>query len=538
MSLPAAEQRARAVISDVTSEDEARGVITWLRQQAQALRAESWEPYVWQRPHLHPDGWVSERWPGRNVCDARCADLPAAVPPVHGMWLQRGGRGTGKTEGAAHYVDAHVNGPPCDPRAPGGHRLTIAAPTQADAVSSCVTGVSGLQAVNPLVTVTTTREGTTVRWPNGTIGRLLGAHTSQDVDRARAWSNVCLWWLEEAAAMPRLGGLDPDASPGMLDQAPFTLRLHADGAPTPPHMVVTTTPKNRPEVIALLARTDKVETWGRTRDAHRLDPAVREALEDRFGGTTAGAQELDGDQIKDTPGALWVSYRPDTIDGEPNPDQRPGIGNDRIDGDDLTRYGWVSHDPDMPRPEAGRILMERVIIGVDPPGGRTECGITVHGTIGRHGYLLADLSLAGPPDTWARVALLAWRDYGAEGIAAEHTYGGDMVTDVLMTRAETMLQTGELPGIPSIFRVPTKVGKRLRAEPVQALSQQHRLHHLGYHPGVETEQTTWVPTAAESPNRLDAYVHGFTYLLIRNKPGQVANPARTTGRFRTTTSGR
>jgi hypothetical protein len=301
VSLPAAEQRARAVISDVTSEDEARGVITWLRQQAQALRAESWEPYVWQRPHLHPDGWVSERWPGRNVCDARCDDLPAAVPPVHGMWLQRGGRGTGKTEGAAHYVDAHVNGPPCDPRAPGGHRLTIAAPTQADAVSSCVTGVSGLQAVNPLVTVTTTREGTTVRWPNGAIGRLLGAHTSQDVDRARAWSNVCLWWLEEAAAMPRLGGLDPDAAPGMLDQAPFTLRLHTDDAPTHPHMVVTTTPKNRPEVIALLARPDKVETWGRTRDAHRLDPAVREALEDRFGGTTAGAQELDGDQIKDTP---------------------------------------------------------------------------------------------------------------------------------------------------------------------------------------------------------------------------------------------
>jgi phage terminase large subunit-like protein len=528
------------------TDEEAAAVAVQIEAHLLAITAARWEPYVWQRPHLHPEGWVSEAAPGKNVCDHRCAVLPPAVPTVHGLWLQRGGRGTGKTEGAARYFNDHFNGPPCDPRVPGGHRGTIVAPTQADAVSSCVEGVSGLKAVNPLVVITTNREGTTVRWPNGAVGRLLGAHTSQDVDRARAWSNVCLWWLEEAAAMSYLGGLESKGKPaGMLDQAPYTLRLHAEGSTAPqPHMIVTTTPKNRPEVVQLLARTDAVETWGRTDDAYRLDPAIRAALEAAFRGTTAGAQELDGDLIADTPGALWVTYRDDTVDGQPNPDERPGIENDRVSP---LEYGWTSHLPGSVIPGPGVKLMERVIIAVDPPGGRTEAGITVQGSIGQHGYLLADLSLAGPPDTWAKVALQAYLTYGAEGIAAEHTYGGDMVTDAIKSRVELWLAQKHLPpedrpddwvdwpdtlGLPPIYRVPTKVGKRLRAEPVQGLAQQHRLHHVGIHPGVETEQRTWIPgETKESPNRVDAYVHGFTFLLIRGGMGRITTPSASTRRI-------
>lgn len=538
----------QAAAARAGTDDEARAVATQIRQHLQQWAALEWEPYVWQRPHRHPPGWESllhpdPQDPTRGVCDERCGILPPAVPGTHQAWVQRGGRGTGKTEGAARYVDDHFRGPPCDPRVPGGHRGTIVAPTQADAVSSCVEGVSGLKAVNPLISITTNRQGTTVRWPSGALARLLGANTKNDVARARAWTNVCIWWLEEAAAMPHLGGLGAEP-PGMLDQAPFTLRLHADGAPVQPHMVITTTPQNRPEVVHLLSQPDRIETWGRTEDADRLDPAVRQALEDRFRGTTAGAQELDGDLIADTPGALWVSQRPDVIDGLPNPDQRPGIENDRVDP---TSYGWTSHLPGAVIPGPGVQLMERVIVSIDPPGGRTEAGITVQGSIGQHGYLLADLSLAGPPDTWAKVALQAYLTYGAEGIAAEHTYGGDMVTDAIKSRVELWLAQAHLPpeqrpadwvdwpatlGMPPIHRVPTKVGKRLRAEPVQGLAQQHRLHHVGIHPGVETELRTWVPNVTtESPNRLDAYVHGFTFLLIRGGMGQVSTPARSTRRI-------
>ena len=453
----------------------------------------------------------------KGVCDERCEQLPPVKIQTHGAWLEMGGRGTGKTEGAALYVNALAQSPPCDPRVPGGLRFTIVAPTQGDAVSSCVTGVSGLQTINPDVVLTTTREGTTARWPNGSVARILGAHTEQDIDRFRAWSNVCCVWIEEAAAMRYLGGLSDDGGvAGVIDLLPFTLRLG-----TSPHSVITTTPRRGKEVQKVLNDPRYIRTKGRTQDAHKLAPEVRAALEAKFGGTTLGKQELDAEELQDVVGALWVQERPDKVDGEPNKDERPGIDNDRVT--DLSLLGWVSHRPEAP-PMLAKHFLQRVVIGVDPPGGRTECGIVVVGTIGGHSYTIADLSIAGPPDTWARVAINAYYDYGAEGLAAERTYGGDMVDDVIHTRDESI----------PILTVSTKVGKRLRAEPIQALAQQHRIHMLGRHDGLEAEKTTWVPDSGmDSPNRLDAWVHANTYLLISAgaatstvATGQIPQPQR------------
>jgi phage terminase large subunit-like protein len=506
------------------TEGEAREVISRIRALLRRIRASHWEPYVWQHPHLHPDGWVSTRAPG--VCDERCAELPAYQLGVHEVWLQRGGRGTGKTEGAAHYVNAHVEGPACDPRVPGGHRLTIVAPTQPDAVSSCVTGVTGLQAVNPGVTVATTKEGTLVRWPNGAVGRVLGAHDAQDVERARAWTNVCVWWMEEAAAQNELGG--------MLEQAPFTLRLGDR-----PHLVATTTPKTRPEIKALIHGDTAlphipravVQTWGRTRDADRLPAPIVDSLERMYGGTTLGQQELDGDEIADVAGALWVQQRPDTVGGFPNPDDRPGIDNDRLPAGYVgwQPHGPISELPDLARPLLARfpappehpvITGARIVIGVDPAGGATENGISVLAEHLGHGYTLGDYSLTAGPDMWGKIAVLAWYLFGAEGIAMERTYGGDQTQHVIDTAAEAL----GLP-VPAALRAPTVEGKKQRAIPLQALAQQHRLHHVGRFPGLESEQTTWVEgVTKESPNRLDAWVHAGRHLLVRAKPGNLQTP--------------
>lgn len=500
-ALTAAQQRAARATTDA----EVKAAAQAIRNLALRMKAGAWEPYPWQHPHAHPPGWVSLRQDGVGegaryvgVCDHRCATLPPVVIPTHGAWLELGGRGTGKTEGAAHYINAHAESPPCDPRVPGGHRFTIVAPTQDDAVSSCVTGPSGLQAMNPNITLTTSREGTTVKWPNGAVGRILGAHTQQDLNRFRAWSNVCCVWIEEAAAMRLLGGLSAEGGePGVLDLLDFTLR-----AGPRPHSVITTTPKRDPAVQKVLANPKYVRTKGRTRDAVRLASSVRVALEEKYSGTTLGQQELDAEELNEVPGALWVFHRPDLVDGKPNADERPGLDNDRVA---VGTVGWRSHNPDTPAVQAAHIA-QRVIIGVDPPGGRTECGIVVVGFIGGHSYTLADLSIAGPPDTWAKVAISAYYDFGAEGLAAEKTYGGDMVDDVIHSRDQSI----------PLLKVSTKVGKRLRAEPVQALSQQHRNHHVGKFPLLENEQTGWVPDqTTESPNRLDAYVHAVTYGLIR-----------------------
>lgn len=502
--LSRAEQAAAAAVTDAEVRQATAQILTLARE----IRASRWEPYGWQHPHQHPPDWEGIRLTdGYEVCNDTCLTLPSAEIPNQGMWMELGGRGTGKTEGASHYVNRHAQGPPCDTRLPGGHRLVIVAPTQTDAVDACVEGPSGLKTINPGVVITTSRLGTVVTWPNGARARLLGASTPADVDRLRAAGNSCLIWLEEMAAQRYLEQA--------IEIAGFGLRIGPN-----PHWVGSTTPKNRPILRTLLADPGTIHTRGRTRDAIRLNPADRQKWEDKYGGTTLGRQELDGELLVDVEGALWVTTRPDEVDGEPNKDDRPGIANDRVD---IGAVGWTPHVGPVVRAD---LMLHRVVVAIDPPGGRTECGIIVVGSIGGHAYPIADLSLAGPPDTWAKVALQAYLDYGAEGIAAEHAYGGDMVDDVLTTRIALMREQGTwpLPGPPPIFRVPTKVGKRLRAEPVVALYQQHRVHHLGIL-GVEAEQTTWIPgETTESPNRVDALVHGVTYLLLNAAGAGVSTP--------------
>ena len=77
--------------------------------------------------------------------------------------------------------------------------------------------------------------------------------------------------------------------------------------------------------------------------------------------------------------------------------------------------------------------------------------------------------------------------------------------------------------------------KRTRAEPVAALYEQGRVHHVGTfdygdavddRTGLETQLCTWEPEVADggkhhktpSPDRLDALVWGLTYLMIKRDP--------------------
>lgn len=55
--------------------------------------------------------------------------------------------------------------------------------------------------------------------------------------------------------------------------------------------------------------------------------------------------------------------------------------------------------------------------------------------------------------------------------------------------------------------------KQIRAEPVAALYEQGKVHHVGYFGELEDQLCTWVP-GEKSPDRLDALVWALTELML------------------------
>lgn len=148
------------------------------------------------------------------------------------------------------------------------------------------------------------------------------------------------------------------------------------------------------------------------------------------------------------------------------------------------------------------IDLARVVVGIDPPGAKTECGIVVVGRgTNKRGYVLADYSKAGPPNAWATAALAAFDACEADAFVVETNFGGPMATQTIRTIR---------PGV-KIIEVTASRGKVIRAEPVSAAYDVGRVSHVGYYPQLEDELTGWVP-GMPSPNRLDALVWACTEL--------------------------
>lgn len=386
------------------------------------------------------------------------------------VWLFLGGRGTGKTEAASRYVDRVMRTNP-------GWRAAIIAPTLGDAVEACVRGPSGIQTQNPDVRLTQAGGGTFVRWPNGSEAKVFGASGPEDVDRLRAGGNRHIVWAEELAAWARLNEC--------WDHMQFGLRLGVR-----PHVVASTTPKPRKLIVDLVKRADDdddltvVRTHGRTEDNPGLSPDSLDEYRKAYAGTRLGRQELDGELLLDMPGALWTTER---------------IEASRVD--------------------AVPVALVRVVVAVDPAVTATEesddTGIVVAalGADG-HGYVLDDLSCRLPVKQWATVAVGAYRTRQADRIVAEVNNGGDMV--------EHLLRTID-PAI-AFRKLHASRGKQIRAEPVAALYEQGRVHHVRnpddpeHLVELEEQLTTWTPEDPDSPDRLDALVWAITELMVDPEP--------------------
>lgn len=156
--------------------------------------------------------------------------------------------------------------------------------------------------------------------------------------------------------------------------------------------------------------------------------------------------------------------------------------------------------------------LKRIVVGVDPPGGSTECGIVVAGEdTNGHGYVLADMSLKDSPQRWASEVVRAYHTYKADRILGEKNYGGDMVQNTIRS-----VKDGHAVSYTDV--IATR-GKAVRAEPIAALYERGLMHHVGSFPRLEGEMCNWQPGDAESPNRMDALVWAMTDLFIGTSSG-------------------
>jgi len=215
-------------------------------------------------------------------------------------------------------------------------------------------------------------------------------------------------------------------------------------------------------------------------NAANLDPKYLEQLEGL--GERARRRFLYGMFADDTEGALWTEEL---------------LAQNRVLGQDGSLPDWL-----------------RIIIAVDPSGTKgdedmrsDEVGIVVValGTDG-HGYLLEDLTGKYPPETWGQIACDAYDRHAADKIVAEVNYGGDMVRAVIQAKN---------PNLP-FGEVRASRGKVIRAEPISALYEQKKIHHIGYFPELEDQMCAMLASdyvGLKSPDRVDALVWGFTELF-------------------------
>ena len=373
-------------------------------------------------------------------------------------WLLLAGRGFGKTRSGAECIRDQVIHH-------GRRRIALVAPTAADARDVMVEGESGLLAVGPpqqRPQYEPTKRRLT--WPNGAIAT---TYSADEPERLRGPQHDAAWCDEIASWR----------YPEAWDMLMFGLRLGPD-----PRVVVTTTPKPIKIIRELIADPTTVITRGSTYDNRaNLAPAFLQQIVRKYEGTRLGRQELNAEILDDVPGALW---------------SRALI--------EETRWPVHRNIPDL----------VRIVVAIDPAVSTgedaDETGIIVAGKdADGHGYVLADQSGRYAPTEWARAAIGLYRQYKADRIVAEVNNGGDMVeATVRMVDANV-----------SYGKVHASRGKVMRAEPVAALYEQHRVHHVGAFPTLEDQQCGFAAdfdraSAGFSPDRVDALVWALTDLLV------------------------
>lgn len=351
-------------------------------------------------------------------------------------------------------------------------RIALVGPTAADVRDVIVEGESGLLAVSPPWDRPSYEPSKRrVTWPNGAMAT---CYSADEPERLRGPQHDAAW-CDEAGAWRYAE---------TWDMLMFGLRLGDH-----PRACVTTTPKPVKLIRDLLRDPSTAVTRGSTFDNRaNLAPKFLRTVVQRYEGTRLGRQELMAELLDDVPGALW-------------------------------KRG----DIDAGRVPAAPASLRRIVVAVDPATtsgeDSDETGIVVAGIgVDGFGYVLEDLTCRDTPQGWARVAVDAYARHRADRIVAEANQGGDMVEATIRT---------VLSQVP-YSRIHAKRGKVLRAEPVSALYEQHRVRHVGSLAALEDQMCGFTSDfdpakAGYSPDRVDALVYALSELMV----GVEVRPART-----------
>lgn len=385
-------------------------------------------------------------------------------------WLILAGRGWGKTRTGSEAIHHWV-------RTGQARRIALVAKTAADVRDVMIEGpLSGLVATawpgeRPKYEPTKKR----LTWPNGAVAT---GYSAEEPDSLRG-PQFDAAWLDELGAY---------RYPEAYDQLQFGLRLGLA------RQIVTTTP--RPTRIVRELRSDPTTklTVGRTMDnSANLAPSFLKTILARYAGTRLGRQELDAELLEDVPGAAW---------------HRAWIDDYRV---------ALSQAP-------SEALFLRVVVGVDPAAtsteGADETGVVcvasalhapdAHDPLAHdHYYVLDDATMRMTPAEWGLQAVTIYQRRIGDLIVGETNRGGEMVERVIRSVDANVNFKG----------VHATRGKITRAEPVAALYEQGKVHHVGAFPQLEDQMCEYVPdVATTSPDRMDALVWALTELAIKDEP--------------------
>lgn len=434
-------------------------------------------------------------------------------------WAIISGRGAGKTRSAGEYFRDEIE------QGRAQYPIMIGADA-GDVRDVMVEGESGVLKISP-PWFRPKYEPSKKRlvYPNGVIAHLFGAH---DPDALRGPQSD-LVWCDEIAKWQY-----PQQA---WDNMVFGNRLGR------PRRVVTTTPKPIKLVRWLMGHDSRagaregmkrgvpprgVVLAPRMSTYDNLANLATEFIEDvlsKYQGTRLARQELLGELLLDMPGALWNLQMID--DTRVQPHEAPRLGE-----------------------------FERIAVAVDPAvtanATSNETGIIAGGkTPNGHFYIMRDRSGRHPAvakrreeKSWARIAVELFKELGADRLVGEVNNGGDLV--------EATVRNID-PNV-SYRSVHASRGKRKRGEPVAALYEQGRVHHVGTFDDLEDQMITWVPDhpdgteddgdaqegaagtkaaagVSDSPDRADALVWLISDLAGFSVPDHVAPPSSSSSPF-------